>query len=951
MNRSFVVVIAVSSLLAGCAASEQTLSDDLIAEIRRGPETVLGADSPVPIDGSKTLPLVATRINGQGPFRLLVDLGSNVSVLRRDVAVTAGAEVLVDRERGDIFRAAATFVGETEFRNTVFATYEELDVDGVLGFNALDDHPFTLDYPGMAFAVGGESLPKPASDPLVFEYVLERRMPFLPAHLGERELKLNFDTGASGWIVLPAAMKKDLPLAGAPVPGFSVFNNQTGSARVELARLNGDLRFGPMILPDPMVQFDPDVEEPFVGSSLLAHFRLTFDPANRRVRMEPVTDGSVHVPGFATFGVKIVRDAAGLAIDDVIPGTPAAKAGVERGTPIVAINGADAGRLGNAAIEAVNHARGLERLELVMRVDSGIRGVQLERVVLAGPGRDVTPSRVEDLATVAATSGAARRMDQYLTAMEALGFSGAIIAEHQGNVVLRKGYGLADRETRRAYTPTTVQTHGSITKQMTGAAVLLLESRGELSVEDAVTEYFDDVPEDKRGITLHHLLTHSAGLPGSIGRDNEPVGAEEYVERVMAADLQFEPGSNYSYSNVGFALLGVIVERVSGKDYEQFLREELLLPAGLSETGYLLPDWDRDRLAVGYQDGERWGLVYKREWRDDGPGWHLRANGGLHTTVDDMHRWLATVKGDGVLPPRAAERWTTGYVDEGGGDSKYAYGWAVHDTELGPMIAHNGGNGIYSADFVWLPEEEFFFYVQGNTSVILASRLRDALLGAAFDDANRMPPLLDPAVDAEPAAAKGREGIYRLAAGTIELTTDDTRLIAGVSGQGALDLILGHDADQRKHFTALNRRTMEVMNKLRAGREDAFEGLVQEGTDPVGRAQGMLNVIERGGELKSLTLVGSIENVPGSRFAEYGSWTTFVRAEFDRGVRMWGVLWREDETYRGTAIGPPSDVPSLILVPTGEGRYTGVRREPPWDTREFEFRGSCLVSGELRACK
>lgn len=551
---------------------------------------------------------------------------------------------------------------------------------------------------------------------------------------------------------------------------------------------------------------------------------------------------------------------------------------------------------------------------------------------------------------VSGDSEIAVRIDSYLRAMEAMGFSGAIIVESGGNVVLRKGYGLADRNTGRPYTPATVQTHGSITKQMTGAAILVLEQRGDLSVEDAISRYFDNVPEPMRDVTIHQLLTHSSGLPGSIGRDNEPIDAEAFTQRAMAAELQFEPGSGYSYSNVGYSLLGIIVERVSGKAYETFLREELLKPAGLADTGYLLPDWDPDRLAVGYQDGERWGRVHQRQWRDDGPGWHLRANGGLHTTVDDMHRWLETVRGRGLLPEDVAQRWTTGYVDEGGGDSKYAYGWAVQDTELGPMVAHNGGNGIFSADFVWLPEQAFFLYIQGNTSVVPAARQRDALLAAAFDPEFAMPPVVTASNTAGPETAKAREGIYRIDEGSIELKADHTRLIAMLSGQNALDLMLGHGEEQRERFAGLNRRAVAIARKLEAGREDAMEGMVGEGEDAVARARSLLNVIERGGELRSLKLVGSIENVPGSRFAGYGPWTTFVRAEFDQLVQVWSVLWHEDGTYRGTAIGPSSDVPSLILVPRGEVRYTGIRREPPWDTADIRFVDGCLVAAGLQAC-
>jgi CubicO group peptidase (beta-lactamase class C family) len=540
------------------------------------------------------------------------------------------------------------------------------------------------------------------------------------------------------------------------------------------------------------------------------------------------------------------------------------------------------------------------------------------------------------------------KIDRYLSAMEALGFSGAIIVSEGDEVVLRKGYGLADREARRPYTPTTIQSHGSITKQMTAAAILLLESRGELSVDDSIDLYFDDVPEAKQAITIHQLLTHSSGLPGGVGPDDEPIGAQAYIDRVMTAPLQFDPGSGYGYSNTGYALLGIIVERVSGQSYEAFLREELLLPAGLSETGYVLPEWDRDRLAVGYRNGERWGVVYERGWLEDGPNWHLRANGGLHTTVDDMYRWLKnTIRGQGVLNAETVRRWTTGYVTEESSESKYAYGWVVYDTEWGPMIAHSGSNRIFSADFVWLPEPDLFFYIHGNTSMIAASRQRGSLLAAAFDAEFQMPPLVEPDAGANPEDARERAGIYHLDGGSLELTADDTRLVARLSGQSALNLMLKPTEEQRKHFAELNHRTMDAMDKLKAGQEDALAGILGEDEDPIEPTRVLLNRISQIGNLQSLNLVGTFENDPGSRFADFGPWTTFVHAEFDNWNQYWNIIWNSDGIYQGTRSGP---WPSFFLIPTAEGQYTGVRQGPPWDTIELHFEDECLVVEKLRAC-
>jgi CubicO group peptidase (beta-lactamase class C family) len=539
------------------------------------------------------------------------------------------------------------------------------------------------------------------------------------------------------------------------------------------------------------------------------------------------------------------------------------------------------------------------------------------------------------------------RIDRYLSAMEALGFSGSIVVSHQGEIVLRNGYGMADRKTRRPYTPTTVQSHGSITKQMTAACILLLESRGELSVEDSVTRYFDDVPPDKQGITLHQLLTHSSGLPGGIGPDEEPIAAEVYVERVMAEPLGFDPGTSYAYSNVGYALLGMVVEGVSGKGYESFLREELLLPGGLTDTGYVLPGWDQDRLALGYRKGELWGVVHERGWLEDGPGWHLRANGGLHTTVDDMLRWLDTLRGRGALDAATVERWTTGYVDEGGGYSFYAYGWVTRDTEWGPMIAHSGSNQIFSADFVWLPQRELFLYIQGNTSMAPARGQRDRLLAAAFDPEFPMPPLVEADENARPEVAAERVGTYRLGEGSLEVTADDTRLLAKLWGQSTLDLLLQPTEEQRAWFAVLNRRTRGAMDALEAGQEDALAGIMRENEDVTAETGELLARIEQIGGLQELHVIGTFKNVPGSRFEDFGPWTTFVYAQFENWNQYWNLIWNEDGTYQGNARGP---WPSFTLVPTAEGRYRAVQQGVPWHAVDLRFEESCLVSAGLRAC-
>jgi CubicO group peptidase (beta-lactamase class C family) len=155
--------------------------------------------------------------------------------------------------------------------------------------------------------------------------------------------------------------------------------------------------------------------------------------------------------------------------------------------------------------------------------------------------------------------------------LEKLGFAGVVLVARGREPFLAEGFGLADRERGIRWSPATVSTVGSITKQFTAAAVLLLVEDGRLSLDDALPKHFDDVPADKRGITIHHLLTHSSGitdLPG-VG-DWDPIGREDFARRALGAPLAFGPGQGYEHSNAGYSLLGAVIEKLSGLPYERF---------------------------------------------------------------------------------------------------------------------------------------------------------------------------------------------------------------------------------------------------------------------------------------------------------------------------------------------------------------------------------------------
>jgi CubicO group peptidase (beta-lactamase class C family) len=328
--------------------------------------------------------------------------------------------------------------------------------------------------------------------------------------------------------------------------------------------------------------------------------------------------------------------------------------------------------------------------------------------------------------TVAGEEG--KRIDGWLTERARVGFSGNVLVARDGKLVLAKGYGLADREAALPFRNDTVVSIGSVTKQFTAAAILKLEMDGKLAVSDLVSKYFPDAPADKRGITLHQLLTHTAGLESDFAGDYDPVDRDAYAAKVLGSKLRTPPGAEHHYANSGYSLLAAVVEKVSGLPYETYLREKLFLPAGMKETGYKQPAWPSGRVAVGYRGPERWGTILEKKWLPDGPGWALRGNGGIHSTLADLARWERVLEGEGgLLSAAARKKLFTAWTPEGpGADSFYGYGWALFPTPRGGrLIAHDGGNRIYSFDFRRYLDDGLLVLAFSNTSEVKAFRLTE----------------------------------------------------------------------------------------------------------------------------------------------------------------------------------------------------------------------------------
>lgn len=510
------------------------------------------------------------------------------------------------------------------------------------------------------------------------------------------------------------------------------------------------------------------------------------------------------------------------------------------------------------------------------------------------------------------------KIDAYLTRLEGHGFSGSILVAKDGQIVLHKGYGLADREKGIPFTAETVFDIGSITKQLTAAAILRLESEGKLQVTDPIGKHFEGVPEDKKGITLHHLLTHSAGLEDVFSGDYDEMPRESLVQAAFESKLLWPPGTRYQYSNAGYSLLAIVVEKVSKQPYESYLRETFFKPAGMEKTGYRLATWKPEELARGYRGDDAWGTPLEKAWAQDGPWWTLRGNGGILSTTGDLFKWhQALEKGEVLSKEAQAKAYMPHVPEDEEGSSHYGYGWAIDKGPGGTRrIAHNGGNGIFAADFQRYPDDRLVILTGSAqsdfSSIVVSTNLSRMLFG------QEVPPL--PAVVPQDAAALAKlAGTYELpGGGKLVVAAQPARpgRAAGLritpEGRDAFALLAGAGPQDRERFAAMESRVVRAME---AGTRGDYRPLWElfGGSEPLeaftARTREHWAMMEKEhGPFQRLEVLGT------SPLTAPGRAATWMRFHFERGSNAAAFVWEGASVVGLRFTAAPS---GALFLPTG----------------------------------
>jgi CubicO group peptidase (beta-lactamase class C family) len=317
----------------------------------------------------------------------------------------------------------------------------------------------------------------------------------------------------------------------------------------------------------------------------------------------------------------------------------------------------------------------------------------------------------------------AARLDAAIQRATGGGFWGAALVARGGEVLLAKGYGFADYGSR-PNAPDTLFEIASASKPFTALAVLRLEMEGKLKLEDPIAKFFPNVPADKKGITVHHLLTHTSGMDPNQGLPYaSPASREEFLRFILDTPLTSKTGEKFDYFNSGYAMLAAIVEIASGKSFEEYSREKIFKPAGMADTGFVQDRvLDAKRAAARLSESMPEATCVAWHW-----SWGYRGMGGVVTTALDLVKWDRALRSDKILDAKTKAKAYEPRLDG------YACGWMVSRTDRGTSRAeHSGSVEGFVCNIVRYLEDDALIVLlsNGKTNLFEVTKRIDAILFA-----------------------------------------------------------------------------------------------------------------------------------------------------------------------------------------------------------------------------
>jgi len=366
------------------------------------------------------------------------------------------------------------------------------------------------------------------------------------------------------------------------------------------------------------------------------------------------------------------------------------------------------------------------------------------------------------------------------------------IVSRKGQVIYKKAFGMADLEMNVAMQPDMIFRIGSISKQFTGVAILQLAEKGMLSLQDDIKKFIPDYPTHGYTITVEHLLTHTSGIKSYTGmkefgtimrKDMKPM---EIIDMFKNQPMEFAPGTKWNYNNSGYILLGYIIEKVSGKTYEEYVEENLFAPAGMSNSDYGNDLKIIKNRVKGYQGGKS-GIENADYLSMTLP----YAAGSLISTVEDLWKWNQALHSYKLVKKESLQKAFTDYKLSNGKPTRYGYGWSFSTVQGSPSIEHGGGINGFLTDALYVPAEDIFVAIFSNCECKspgdLAPKLAALTMGKPYDRK-------EIAINA--ATVKEYTGVYENEDGEQRIITADGMMLTSQRSGGTKYSIKSYEKDK-----------------------------------------------------------------------------------------------------------------------------------------------------------
>lgn len=318
---------------------------------------------------------------------------------------------------------------------------------------------------------------------------------------------------------------------------------------------------------------------------------------------------------------------------------------------------------------------------------------------------------------------------------------GAVLIAKDGRVIYEKGFGIEDISTKKAIDTKTLFNVGSISKTFVAFGILQLAKENKLSLDDGLYKYFPDFKNSAiaKKIKIHHLLTHTSGLPDIRRVQEDSVfyltakDEENWAPIKKADSLEFEPGEKFNYSNPAFNALALIIEKVSGTKWQNYIQEKIMKPAGMKTSTITDGPHPQSGVSHGYVfDGKN----YVENDYGEEPTFAASGNGGVWSSVEELWKYEQAIQQNIFLDSISIRRSRTIRIYPNWADSTAAFiglCWFITTTSTENMIGHTGSQGGFRADYVWLPEKRIFYVILCNTPKRL-NEIRNKVLSVALKD-------------------------------------------------------------------------------------------------------------------------------------------------------------------------------------------------------------------------